>query len=228
MRSILFYIISVIASIVICTFGLPLLMTMRGAKKVARTWAGCMLILCKYILRIDYTTNINMSDSGHLIACNHQSVLEILILLRHVPNCVFILKRELIFIPLINLYLLRSGQIAINRKSPDKNKLFEQASRAIKHSNIIIFPQGTRVEYGSIGTYKPGVALLAKKLQVKISLCITDAGRFWGRRSLGKTRGVCKVVQLSQQIGFTAPLREIMHDIEQNLSQGLNIKQEQA
>lgn len=200
LKHILFYIYCIIYTLLLCTICLPLLLNKHCSTKVMKWWAQGILLSLKPLYNIRWSTNLDsftISKNGNLIACNHQSVLEILILIVIIPNPVFILKKELYLIPLINLYLYRTGQIGVKRTGNNK-RFTSQAIQAIQEHNIIIFPQGTRVQHDHQSTYHPGIGILAKKLQKDILAFKTNSGLFWGRRSIIKFSGIAKV----DHIGF--------------------------
>jgi 1-acyl-sn-glycerol-3-phosphate acyltransferase len=134
----------------------------------------------------------NIPDGACIIACKHQSLWETLALLLVPPDPVFILKRELMWIPILGWYIAKARMIAIDRSS-GRSALRRMTTRAQQELNrsrqLIIFPEGTRRPPGAEPSYKPGIAYLYGKAGVPCVPMALNSGLFWPRRSWRRLPG---------------------------------------
>lgn len=127
-----------------------------------------------------------------LIAAKHQSFLDILIMLDVTPRATFVMKRSLVFAPVLGLYALRLGMTPIDRARG------AQAIKSMRRSldqggaerQVVIYPQGTRLPPGAVAPYRRGVALLYGREPGGCLPVATNTGLFWGRRSIRKNPGL--------------------------------------
>ena len=120
-----------------------------------------------------------------IVASKHMSLIETAFLLAFVPNPTFILKRELMWIPIYGWAFWRMGMVPVNRKrgATNMNALAESARRAIaRGKTLIIFPEGTRVKPGAGTRVRGGIIHLARELDAPILPVGTDAGLYWPKR----------------------------------------------
>ena len=134
----------------------------------------------------------HIPESPGIVMCKHQSAWETLALqLIFIPQ-VWILKRELLQIPIYGWGLAAMQPIAIDRGSAIKSfrQIVDQGYERLKQSHwIIIFPEGTRVAPGNKRKYLPGGGLLAEKSGAQITPVAHNAGYLWPRNSLIKRPG---------------------------------------
>jgi len=139
----------------------------------------------------------NIPDNACIVMCNHQSAFETLALqLIFVPQ-VWVLKRELLKIPVYGWGLASMQPIAIDRGSAIKSfrQIVEQGCQRLKENLwVIIFPEGTRVAPGEKGKYLPGGGLLAEKSNANIIPVAHNAGYLWPRNSIVKKPGLITIV----------------------------------
>ena len=134
---------------------------------------------------IPFQHNINQRLDGRaIIASKHMSMLEVAILVTHVPNCFFIIKRELLWIPIYGWAFKRIGLIGVNRKrgATNMHTLAEKVTENImKGMILIIFPEGTRVSPCQKVKLKRGLLFLANYLKLPITPVGIDTGLYWPR-----------------------------------------------
>jgi len=128
----------------------------------------------------------NIPKGAMIVACKHQSVWDTFTLPIFFPDFSYILKRELIWLPLFGWYLLAAEQIAINRS--DRGKLLPQLARKASDlfaqgRQLFIFPEGTRRKAGARPAYKYGVAHIYSQCSVPVVPAALNVGLFWPRRS---------------------------------------------
>ena len=115
------------------------------------------------------------------------------------PLCAFVLKRELIWLPVWGWYLVRLGMIPIDRSKgiTSLKKITAAAGKlAGRGQSILIFPQGTRTPPGADRPYLPGVAAIYKGADVPVVPVALNSGLFWPRKLMDKQPGVITVEYL--------------------------------
>ena len=165
---------------------------------VARLWARIMV----WALRVICGIHLEVSGLGHvgrgaaLIASRHQSAFDTFVWLTLVPRCCYVLKRELLRIPLFGPLLPLSGMIAVDRKggATALRGLMREGVRAMhEQRQIVIFPEGTRAEPGAVLPLQPGVAAVAALTRLPVIPVVTNSGHCWGRRAFHKRPGTIHV-----------------------------------
>ena len=199
-RSFLFHLLfwadTLILSIVVLLlrpFGLAVSYT------VGRTWSRLNMFLLKYICGLSYEvrTTAKLPDGPAVYLAKHQSAWETIAFPSIFPPFMWVLKKELFYIPFFGWCLKALGHIGIDRKSGARAiKTINERGRKILGMgfNIIMFPEGTRVEPGKMGPFNPGGVGLAINNGVPIVPVTHNAGRFWARRSFLKRPGKITVI----------------------------------
>ncbi len=179
--------------------GLPILaLPGRIAVAYSRLWAslvlGWLAITCG--LRHRVRGQENLPAGPVIVAAKHQSTWETLSLDVLVDHPAFVIKRELLWIPVFGWYLSRAGSIAVDRrgKALALRRMLLQA-RAIARSGrpIVIFPEGTRARLGASLPYQPGIAAVYSQLGLPVVPVALNSGLFWGRRTFIKWPGTITV-----------------------------------
>ncbi|WP_407276165.1 lysophospholipid acyltransferase family protein [Halothiobacillus sp. DCM-1] len=134
---------------------------------------------------------------GRLIAAKHQSTWDTMILpvLLHQPA--FVLKKELLWIPIFGTGLAGMGPIAIDRKAGRQalKQILTQGKVALAEGrDVVIFPEGTRHRPDVVAEYKPGVALLAREAKTPIIPVALNSGCFWRKKQFLKRPGTIRLV----------------------------------
>ena len=175
-------------------FSPVLLLPERFVWPVARFWVRSTLWLHEVILGTDDEIRglQNIPTGGFIVAAKHQSAWETLRLIELFPRPSFILKRELLRVPLFGWYLARTGMIPVNRgkRSEALQAMTERARRAVAEGRqIIIFPEGTRRPPLAPPEYRYGVTRLYRDLGVPCLPVALNSGLFWPRRSFTHRQG---------------------------------------
>jgi 1-acyl-sn-glycerol-3-phosphate acyltransferase len=220
LRSLAFNVGWYLGSTILALAGSPiLLMPRRYVVAWSLFWIdGCLgwlRLTCRLTHRISGLENI---PAGPVIfACKHQSSWETLAFSRLFPNSAIVLKRELLFIPIVGWAMARVGNIAVERGdgAAALRGLVRQAKAAIADGrSILIFPEGTRTPVGAERPYQIGTAALYRQLGVPVVPVALNSGLFWGRRQFIKWPGVIDVEVLPAiapglgREAFMATLRE--------------------
>lgn len=151
-----------------------------------------------------------------LVAAKHQSFLDILLIFSAMPRPRFIMKRELIWTPILGQYALRLGCIPVNRGKRGaaiKQMIADVASGKDKGGQLAIYAQGTRVAPGVKAPYKIGIGALYKELGQDCVPVATNVGVFWPRHGILRKPGVA-VVDFLPRIPAGKPLAEFMAELE--------------
>ena len=135
---------------------------------------------------IPFQHNINQRLDGRaIIASKHMSMLEVAILVTHVPNAFFIIKRELLWIPIYGWAFKRIGLLGVNRKRGATNMkqlAVRVTEKIMQGMTLIIFPEGTRVAPHQPIKIKNGLLFLAQHLKLPIMPVGVDTGLYWPKR----------------------------------------------
>jgi len=195
-RSILFDASFYVVSFIIMVIFLPLMLLPQSAIFWAgRVWAQTTMWLLKAIVGLSWRIEgmENLPSGACIIACKHQSAWETVAFHLLLNRPAIALKRELTWIPIINLYFKRMGMVVIDRKAGASalKKLVHSAQQVVGQGRpLVIFPEGTRGIPGIPGHYQPGIAALYRHLNIPVVPVALNSGLFWGRRSLIKRPGV--------------------------------------
>ena len=157
------------------------------------------MFLLKVICNITYEVKINgeLPKEPVIYISNHQSAWETIAFPSILPPFMWILKRELFFIPFFGWCLMALGHIGIDRKSGSKaiKEINDQGKELLERGyNVVVFPEGTRRPPGKLGQFNPGGVGLAIKCGVPIVPVVHNAGNLWGRKAFGKKAGKISVV----------------------------------
>ncbi len=182
----------------------PLLLIGLVSKKLSRKFvfadAAGVLVLARLICGIKYKVhypeteengipklpdNLQRLDGKAIVAAKHMSILEIAVISKVMPNTFFIMKRELLWIPIYGWAFWRCGMLGVNRAKGKTNmkKLADDVEqRVLDGYTLVIFPEGTRAKPGERIPLKRGLLMLAYTLKLPILPIGTDAGLYWPKR----------------------------------------------
>lgn len=229
LRSLAFNVGWYVGTTIIAILGLPILLLPRAA---VVAWADFWIDFCLWWLKVTCRVTHQMRGlenrpAGPVIyACKHQSSWETLAFHRLFPNSATVLKRELVFIPVVGWAMARAGNIAVERGDGAKalRSLLRQGKQAIAEGrSILIFPEGTRTPVGSERPYHAGTAALYRQLGVSVVPVALNSGLFWGRRKFIKRPGLIDVEILEpippglKREAFMSVLRERIEGATQRL-----------
>lgn len=193
----------------------------RGALILTRIITGIKYKIHYPLLNEDgipFQHNINQRLDGRaIVASKHMSMMETLILLSHVPHAFFIIKRELLWIPIYGWAFARIGLIGVNRKRGATNMhalANKVMDRIMNGMTLVIFPEGTRVAPGKRPPLKRGLLYLAQYLKLPILPVGLDTGLYWPRR--GKVKSGTAHIYFENELPSSATLDEIRDAINQH------------
>jgi len=176
-----------------------LVVPLRTRYVLARAWAhvivGGLKVLCGLDYRIEGRENL--PPGGHVALWKHSSSWETFAMVLVCPPQVWVLKRELLWIPFVGWGIRQMHSIAINRGSGHSavRQVVEQGKRYIEQGIwVMVFPEGTRMAAGETRKYGVSGALLAREAGCLVVPIAHDAGYYWPRRGLLKKGGTITVV----------------------------------
>lgn len=169
---------------------------------IPRLWARLVLggaaVLCGIRYRVHGLEHLPQ-EGPVLLASRHQSAFDTMVWLLILPRCCYVLKRELLRIPLIGRLIGAARFIAVDRDagaSAMRHLLRETDRVTAAGGQIVIFPEGTRAPPGTLLPLQPGVAAIAARGRLAVFPVRTDSGRFWGRRAFRKFPGTIDITIL--------------------------------
>jgi 1-acyl-sn-glycerol-3-phosphate acyltransferase len=194
-RSLLFNALFYINMIVRMIVALPTVMLPHAfLLGILRGYARSSLWLLRAIcgVKVEWRGREKLPPGACLVACKHQSLWETFALFALLPDPAYILKRELMWIPLFGWLARKAGMIPVDRRA-HANALARMTAATRKEiarsRQIVIFPEGTRRPPGAKPRYLPGVAFLYAETGLPCVPMALNSGLFWPRRSLRRHPG---------------------------------------
>jgi 1-acyl-sn-glycerol-3-phosphate acyltransferase len=151
-----------------------------------------------------------------LVAAKHQSFFDIIIIVSVLPRPKFIMKKELLWAPILGWYALRIGCVPVDRGRRGQaivQMVADVKAGAAQPGQLIIYPQGTRVAAGAVRPYKVGTAVLYEQTGQDCVPAATNVGVFWPRHGILRRPGLA-VVEFLPVIGRGLPQADFMARIE--------------
>lgn len=198
-RAIVFYLCALVTALLVCT---ALVATRpfshRVRYRIGRIWTDVNLWVLEHVVGIRYaiTGAENIPPGPGIVLAKHQSAWETMGLQKIFPRQVWVLKRELFWVPLFGWGLAMLDPIAIDRKAGFRaiREIVRQGrERLAGGAWVVIFPEGTRVSPGEQRPYHPGGGKLAAESGFPVVPVAHDAGLLWPRNSFGKHAGTIHV-----------------------------------
>jgi 1-acyl-sn-glycerol-3-phosphate acyltransferase len=151
-----------------------------------------------------------------LIAAKHQSFFDIIIVVSTLPRPKFIMKKELVWAPILGWYALKIGCVPVDRGK--RGQAIAQmkarvAAGADRPGQLVIYPQGTRVAPGATMPYKVGTGILYEQLGQPCHPVAVNVGVFWPKRGIHRRRGMA-VVEFLPEIAPGLPVADFMAQVE--------------
>ena len=200
-RSVLFTILFYSTLILVFILAIPTLVLPSKATMICgKILAHIIIFLLKFVLgvRVTFSGIENLKKNERFfVASAHQSLLETFILQAPLEYPIFILKKELLKIPLFGWYLKKIGSIDIVRDTTTKDNLnfFDKIKNNVKISKrpLLIFPQGTRVKFGEKLPFKRGAGKIYEALNLPCIPVALNTGKVWPKNSFLKYSNDIKI-----------------------------------
>lgn len=223
LRSLLFavqaYVMMVILSLVIAPWAA---IDRRGAFAAVHLWCGWVRWTASWMIGLRSEVRGPIPEGEVMIAAKHQSFFDIIMLCSVLPRPKFIMKKQLVWAPIVGWYALRIGCVPVDRgrRGAAIKAMVERVNSGSQEpGQLIIFPQGTRVAPGARHDYKVGVAVLYEELGAPVVPVACNVGVFWPRRRIYRQPGLAVIEFLptvEPGLAKRAFLEEIQREVEGN------------
>jgi 1-acyl-sn-glycerol-3-phosphate acyltransferase len=213
-----------------CVFGavmaLGFWLPQRAQFAIARNWARILLWVLARLCGLKFIVEgrERIPPGNHIVMSNHTSAWETVVLFLLFPPHVWVLKRELLWIPFVGWGLKLLRPIAINRGEGHRavNQVIEQGKARLADGLwIVIFPEGTRVVAGATPKFGVSGALLAIAAGKSVVPLSHNAGTFWPRRGFLKKPGTIRVVIGEPIESLGKNPRALSDEVKQSIEAGL-------
>lgn len=199
-RTLIFYLLDTLVLILTTmalafTFFFPVRVRYRVAALWPRFSINWLRIVCG--VKYDIQGFENIPEYSVIIMCKHSSTWETMAMQALFPPQAWIVKKELLWVPVFGWALYMLNPISIDRSKGKKamEQLMEQGAKRLEQGiNVAIFPEGTRIDAGKKGRYKIGGALLAERTGAFILPVAHNAGYFWPKHGFSIKPGKIKMV----------------------------------
>src|SRR5262249_44445985 len=222
-RSILFNALFYISFVLYMLVALPFfLMPYWMIVDFAKVWSRTNLWLLKTVcgVHVEFTGIDKIPPGPLLVACKHQAMLETFAMVPLFSRPTYIVKRELMWIPLFGWFMRKGRMIPVDRTAR-RQALTRMTARARDEleqgRQIVIFPEGTRTAPYAPPAYNRGIAYLYAAAGVPCLPVALNSGLYWGRRSLVRYPGTVRIEMLDPippGLDREAFLARLEHDIE--------------
>lgn len=192
------------------------LVSRKGAFAACKTYCHWVLWTARWMVGLRSEVRGTPPQDEVMIAAKHQSFLDILMIFQSVPAGKFIMKRELLWTPVIGIYAWRIGCVAVNRGQRGtaiKKMVADVETGRQKPGQLIIYSQGTRVAPGVKAPYKVGTAALYEQTGHGCVPAATNVGLFWPRKGILRKPGLA-VVEFLPKIEAGLGRAEFMAQLE--------------
>lgn len=189
LRSVIFWTVVVIFAFIITTIAtLAIFTNVKFRHKIATKWSKFFGFLIQFLCRTNYQVigRENILTTPCIIASNHQSMWETVIFNIIFPPHVWIMKKELLNVPLFGWTIRTLAPIAINRrdKRGSVSQILEQGYNRLQNGfYIMLYPEGTRMQPGDPIHFKSGVGRMSKNFNLPVIPVSHNAGYVLPRRS---------------------------------------------
>ncbi len=196
-RSLLFIIQMYVAMLVVAVVYFPFaVVSAAGAHAACHAYCRWVFWTMRWMVGLRVEVRGTPPTDDVMVPAKHQSFLDILAIYNAMPRGKFIMKRQLMYAPLIGQYGLRIGCVPVNRGKRGaaiKKMLEDVRSGKQQGGQLIIYPQGTRVAPGVDRPYKAGTGALYEQLGQPCVPVATNVGVFWPKRGITRMPGVAVI-----------------------------------
>lgn len=199
LRSTVFHITFCLWTLLLGVAGIPCLFSVVRSQRLAMRWVNGVLYLLHHVCHLDVQVRglEYIATQPAVYASKHQSTLDTLVLYKLLGGPAFILKKQLLFIPIFGWYLARCKPIAIIRSLGAKmlpHMITQARARLTQGRNIVIFPEGTRTRPNAKVAYKmAGTSAIYEQTQTLLIPVALNTGLFWPKRSYTKRPGIAVI-----------------------------------
>jgi len=219
-RSLLFVGQMYVMMLVIGLLWLPwVIVSKNGAYAGCKAYCVWVRWTARWMVGLKTEVRGEVPTGNVLVASKHQSFLDIIMIFQYLPRGKFIMKKQILWTPVIGLYAWRLECIAVDRgkRGAAIEKMVSDVKDGQKEpGQLIIYSQGTRVAPGGSKPYKVGTGVLYKQLGEKCVPAATNVGVFWPRTGIYRKPGTA-VVEFLPQMEKGLDQREFMAVLEERV-----------
>jgi 1-acyl-sn-glycerol-3-phosphate acyltransferase len=217
LRSLAFNVSMYAAMAVLAVVFLPYALLSRdGAYRACHTYCRWVIWSARHMVGLEVEIRGTPPTDEVMVAAKHQSFFDILVIFHAIPRGKFIMKRELLFAPILGQYAWRLGCVPVNRGKRGQAiaKMVADVEKGRREpGQLVIYPQGTRVAPGAERPYKVGTAVLYQQLGQDCVPVATNIGVFWPKRGVLRRPGTA-VVEFLPRLPAGLPREEFMARLE--------------
>lgn len=221
LRSLLFNIVMYVGMPVYSILYLPwALFSPHGAVAACHAYSRYVKWLASWMINLRCEVRGTPPTGQVLVAAKHQSFLDIIMIYDAIPHGKFIMKKILLYAPILGQYAYRLGCVPVNRGKRGQAiaKMLDDVKRGESlPGQLVIYSQGTRLAPGVKRPYKVGTAVLYEQMGTDCHPVATNAGVFWPRRGVYRKPGTAVVEFLPvipAGLDKDAFLKKLEHDVE--------------
>lgn len=186
-------------------------------RRMVSKWSNGIFFLLRLVdIKLEIRGRENIPDKPVLYVTKHQSAWDTMFFLWFHPSNVYVMKKELLRIPLWGWYMRKCGHVVIDRDggaSAMRSMITLTKKFLDDGRSVVIFPEGTRGEVGKTLKYHPGVAALYKNIGMPVIPVALNSGLYWPRRQFLKTPGKV-IIEFLPQIEENLDRKTFMVEIE--------------
>ncbi|MEL6167042.1 MAG: lysophospholipid acyltransferase family protein [Pseudomonadota bacterium] len=171
----------------------------KWAYRACHTYCAWVIWSARWIVGLKVDIRGVPPSCEVMVAAKHQSFFDILVIFHALPAAKFIMKRELVWAPILGQYALRMGCVPVSRgkRGHAIQKMLNDVASGLQHpGQLVIYPQGTRVAPGDHLPYKIGTGALYEQLSQDCVPVATNIGVFWPKRGILRKPGTAVVTFL--------------------------------
>lgn len=200
---------------------LPFLISEKLTRNAVKFWAHFIMFFLEKLVgaKVNYENKYIADKKGYLIAANHQSVFDTIFFLKEFDKVVYVVKKELMFVPIYGWYASRLGNIFVNRKERIRSVkiISEKVYKCLKKNyKVIIFPEGTRQIENNIGEMKSGIYAIQKFCKCLVYPIYINSNLVWPKNTFIKKNKSIRVKILAP-IKFKESKKEFLAKLKNDL-----------
>ena len=208
---------------------IPALVSRKATYWVVRNFAGSVVFLARIICGLKVELRGQIPTGNVVIASKHQSFFDVILHAYYLKNVNFVMKQELTYFPIIGFYGKRLGVAPVRRGGKGKavSQMLSGLERNDGDTQLVIYPQGTRVAPGKVMPYKVGAAVVCQRMNRRCILAATNVGMYWPKHSLLRKR-VTVILEYLDEVPSGLKTKSFVRYIEENIENASNALIEEA
>ena len=208
---------------------IPALVSRKATYWVVRNFAGSVVFLARIICGLKVELRGQIPTGNVVIASKHQSFFDVILHAYYLKNVNFVMKQELTYFPIIGFYGKRLGVAPVRRGGKGKavSQMLSGLERNDGDTQLVIYPQGTRVAPGKVMPYKVGAAVVCQRMNRRCILAATNVGMYWPKHSLLRKRGTV-ILEYLDEVPSGLKTKSFVRYIEENIENASNAPFDEA